>query len=98
MADRPAASAEPVRLFVHDLLVAEISHQAGPGGASPDPGQGIARGVLRSCLLCFLGSGAALGRSARTPGPLPPGPLNLSFSALVLVAIRGVGRKQRDRL
>src|ERR1700677_2823330 len=70
MADWPAAHAELVRLFMPGLLVAEISHPAGAGGAAFDPGQSIARSVLCPYLLCLCRSCAALRRNDRTAWPL----------------------------
>src|SRR5580693_8565049 len=70
MADWSAARAQPLRLFMHDLLVAEISHPAGVGGASFDPGQSFARGLLRPYLLRLCGSRVALWRSNGAAWPL----------------------------
>src|SRR5271170_2259331 len=70
MADWSVARAEPVRLFMHDLLVAEISHPAGAGGTALDPGQGLARSLLRPYFLCLCGSCTALRRSDRAAWPL----------------------------
>jgi len=95
LADWSAARAEPVRLFMHDLLGAEISHPAGAGGTAFDPGQSFAGSLLRPYLLVFVGLALLYGEVTELHGRYAIILLGITFTGLILVAVREVRRKQK---
>jgi hypothetical protein len=76
MADRSAAHAEPFRLFVHDLLVAEISHPPGVGRAFLTLGKASLEVFCAHVFFVFVGLALLYGEVTELHGRYAIHPVN----------------------